>query len=50
MIEESYDIKEVIMCPLWPLTVISTIALLTMFGFFMVYGCQHLDDITCSLT
>ncbi len=49
LIDETYDVKEAVMIPLQPLTVLSTVALMILFGFLGYYGCHNIDEITCSV-
>ena len=50
LIKESYDINEVVTVKLWPVTVLSTVALLIIFVMIGYYGCTTVEGVTCSLT
>ena len=50
MIKESYDINEAITVKLWPVTVLSTVALVIVFVMIGYYGCTTVEGVTCSLS
>lgn len=49
-IKESYDINAVVTVKLWPITVLSTVALVILFVMIGYYGCTTVEGVTCSLT
>lgn len=49
-IKETYDVDSAITVKLWPITVLSTVALVIVFVMIAFYGCTTIEGMTCSLT